>query len=185
MSMRAWKILGTERPRRYLRIDRVELPGGKVVEQVMLEPATWSCVVAITPRRELLLIQQYRHGIGRVIWELPAGVVDVNESPSHAARRELREETGYDIPVEGENWFALGAVSANPDNHTNMIHCYLALNVEKAGEQQLDDTEEIEVFTIPLDTALQMAVRGELPQAMHVSALFFALEHLRRSGNLL
>jgi len=139
-----------------------------------MEFGTWATIVAITPAQEVLLIKQYRHGAGRVIWELPGGQVDPGETPLHAAERELLEETGYG----GGTLVETGVVSPNSDNHTNMLHAFLARDVVKFGNQNLDNDEEIDVYPVPIDEVIRMAKEGELLQAMHVSALFFALMHL-------
>jgi 8-oxo-dGTP pyrophosphatase MutT (NUDIX family) len=176
MPIQSWKVLESSHPRKNLRVDKCELPNGIIIETMILEFGTWATIVAITKKQEVILIKQYRHGAGKVIWEFPGGVVDKGESPLQAAKRELLEESGY----SGETWFETGAVSPNPDNHTNMIHTFLALDVEKVSSQNLDATEEIEVFLIPLSDVIRMARDGELLQSMQVSALFFALVHLKR-----
>jgi shikimate kinase len=74
-------------------------------------------------------------------------------------------------------------ISPNSDNHTNRYHPFLALDVEKVGEQSDEDLDRIEVHPTPLDQVIKMAQNGELLQAMQISALFFALErlsHLKR-----
>jgi 8-oxo-dGTP pyrophosphatase MutT (NUDIX family) len=143
---------------------------------MVLEFGTWAIIIAITPQQEVILIRQYRHGVGKVIWEIPGGVVDPGETPLQAAGRELLEETGYRAATIIET----GVVSPNPDNHTNFMHTFLALDVVKASEQDLDDSEEIDIHPIPLNEVIRMALDGEILQAMHISALFFALAHLKR-----
>ena len=176
MPIRPWKVIESTRPRKNLRVDRCELPNGNIIETMILEYNTWATIVAITKQQEVVLIKQYRHGAGRVIWELPGGVVEPGENLLQAAKRELLEESGF----SGARWVSTGAVSPNPDTHTNLIHTFLALDVEKVADQSLDANEEIEVFLIPLDEVIRMAVNGELLQSMHVSALFLALAHLQR-----
>ncbi|MEI7846603.1 MAG: NUDIX hydrolase [Chloroflexota bacterium] len=185
MPIKPWKILESHRPRKYLRLDRCELPNGNIIEQMILEFGTWATIVALTRNQEVVLIKQYRHGVGKVIWEFPGGVIDPGETPMEAAKRELLEESGFGVvPVSVEEdaakWIDMGPVSPNPDNHTNLIHTFLALDVEKISHQDLDENEEIDVFLIPLDEVIRMAKDGELLQAMQVSALFFALLHLKR-----
>ncbi|MCX6078569.1 MAG: NUDIX hydrolase [Chloroflexi bacterium] len=176
MPIKPWKVIESSRPRKNLRVDKCELPNGSIIETMILEYGTWATIVGITKQQEVILIQQYRHGAGRVIWEFPGGVVDQDESPLQAAKRELLEESGY----SSATWIETGMVSANPDTHTNLIHTFLALDIEKVAAQNLDDTEEIDVFPTPLDEVIQMAIKGELLQSMQVSALFFALAELRR-----
>jgi 8-oxo-dGTP pyrophosphatase MutT (NUDIX family) len=176
MQINPWKVLETTHPRKDLRVDTCEIPGGRIVEKMVLEFGTWANVVALTPEQEVILIRQYRHGVGKTIWEIPGGVVDPGETPMQAAGRELLEETGYRAGTLIET----GIVSPNPDNHTNFLHTFLAMDVEKTSGQELDDSEEIDVHLIPLSEVLHMALNGEIIQAMHISTLFFALAHLKR-----
>lgn len=178
MTIAPWKVLETRRPLKDLRVDRCEIKGGKIIEKMVMEFGTWATIVAITKEQDVVLIKQYRHGAGKIIWEFPGGVVDKDETPMQAAQRELLEESGYG----GGRWVESGAVSPNPDNHTNLIHTFLAQDVEKVADQELDPTEEIEVYPMPLEKVIRMAREGELLQSMQVSALFFALAHLKRIG---
>ena len=177
MTIQPWKILSSTHLRENIRLDRCELPNGKIIEGTVLEFGSWATVLALTKEQEVVLIRQYRHGVQKVIVELPGGAMDVeDESPLAAARRELQEETGY----TSDRIIQVGCVSPNPANQTNLIYSFLALDVEKNGSQQLDETEEIEVFLKPLDEVIAMAKNGELLQSMQVSTLFFVLAYLER-----
>jgi ADP-ribose pyrophosphatase len=161
-----------------LRIDQVEIPNGNVFEPYVVETGTWVNIIALTKNREVILEKQYRHGIGEVLLEIPAGIMDdEDESPLQAAKRELLEETGY----TSDRFIEVGRAYPNPATHNNLTHSFLALDVEKVGQQDLDETEEIEVSLIPFDEFVSMAKEGGLPQALHVSALFFALAYLEKN----
>ena len=96
-----WKVLTREYLAKKLwytvRVDRVELPNGTVIPEYWInEYPPWVNVVALTEKDEVVLIRQYRHGIGAVHYEIPAGTTDPEDkSLEEAARRELQEETGY------------------------------------------------------------------------------------------
>ena len=94
MTIKPWKVIETTHPRKHLRVDRCELPNDNIIETMILEFGTWVTVVAVTKQQEVILIRQYRHGAGRVIWEFPGGQVEPGEEPLHAAQRELLEESG-------------------------------------------------------------------------------------------
>lgn len=149
-----------------------------MIEKLVHEYDPWATIVALTKQHELVMIQQYRHAAGKVIWEIPAGVIEQEEEPMAGAQRELLEETGF----SGGEWIKIGEVSPNPDNHTNTLHIFLALDVEYTGSQHLDPDEELEVHLIPIDRALAMARAGALPQAMQLSALFLAQPTLAARG---
>ncbi len=177
MTIKPWKILDSTHLRDTIRLDRCELPNGKIIEGTVFEFGTWATVLALTKEQEVVLIRQYRHGAQKVIVELPGGVMDKeDEDPLAAARRELEEETGY----TSERIIQVGCVSPNPANQTNLIYSFLALDAEKAGSQHLDGAEEIEVFLKPLEEVIAMAKKGELLQSMQVSTLFFTLAYLNR-----
>jgi 8-oxo-dGTP pyrophosphatase MutT (NUDIX family) len=183
MSIKPWKILNSKYLYKTngvtLRIDQVEIPNGKVFEPYVIETGIWVNVIALTKKREVILEKQYRHGAGQIMLEIPAGIMDEeDESPEQAARRELLEETGY----RGERFIEVGKVYPNPATHNNLTYSFLALDVEKVEQQKLDDTEEIDVSLLPLDKFISLVKNGGLPQALHVSAVFFALEYLERNA---
>jgi 8-oxo-dGTP pyrophosphatase MutT (NUDIX family) len=123
--------------------------------------------VAVTTTGELVLIRQYRHGVGGVHYELCAGCVDDLEDPLAAAQRELLEETGYG----GGEWRQLLVLSANPGTHANLTYSFLALGVEKLQEQHLELTEEISVHLVPRAAILPLLDSGEIMQSLHAAAL--------------
>ena len=96
MALRPWKILSSKHVYPNVRIDHCELPDGQVIEGFVLEYHDWATVVALTPDNQVVMERQYRHGIQKILLELPGGVIDDSDaSPLEAARRELLEETGY------------------------------------------------------------------------------------------
>jgi ADP-ribose pyrophosphatase len=161
-----------------LRADTYRTPADKVVEPCyVLEYRAWVNVVALTQAGEVVLVRQFRPGIGRTILELPGGTTDPEDaSPEAAIRRELLEETGY----TGERFLATGCYAPNPASHTNMLHCFLATDVVRTHDPHPDDTEHLEVVLMPLDEAIDLAKRGDFVHALHIAALFFALAALGR-----
>jgi ADP-ribose pyrophosphatase len=177
MSITPWKILESRHLHEHVRIDKCELPDGRVIDGFVIEYGDWVNVVALTRDGQVVLVRQYRHGAQKVILELPGGVMDSeDDSPLEAARRELLEETGY----ASENFIQVGCVYPNPANQTNRIYFFLALDARKVGSQSLDETEEIEVVLKSLEEVIAMAKNGELLQSMQVSAVFFTLAYLGR-----
>ena len=177
MTITPWKILESHHLHKNVRIDKCELPDGKVIDGFVLEYGDWATIVALTKEQEVVLVRQYRHGAQKVILELPGGAMeDRDESPLQGARRELLEETGY----ASDQFIQVGCVSPNPANQTNLIYSFLALDAQKVADQHLDETEEIEVVLKPLDEVIAMAKNGELLQSMQVSTIFFALAYWNR-----
>ena len=177
MTLKPWKILESHHIHEHVRIDICELSNGKVIDGFVVEFGPWVTIVAITKGQQVVMVRQYRHGAQKVLLELPGGAMDSqDENPQQAARRELLEETGYTC----EKIIQIGCVYPNPANQTNQIYSFLALDAEKVADQNLDETEEIEVELQPLEAVIAMAKKGELLQSMQVSAMFFALAYLDR-----
>jgi len=169
----AWSTLGTNylyrKPWLTMRQDTVQLPNGRVIDDYYIwEYPPWVNVLAVTPEQQFVLIRQYRHGIGRVNYELPAGVHDKQEeSLLESAKRELHEETGYG----GGRWSPLLELSPNPALQNNITSTWLAEGVELLGGQQLDATEEISVHLVSLDELRSIALDGSMLQALHVAPI--------------
>jgi ADP-ribose pyrophosphatase len=163
-----------------LRADSYRLPDDRVIGPVyIMEYGPWVNVIAVTPSQEAVLVRQYRPGLGRAILEPPGGAADGHDvSMLEAARRELLEETGY----TSDDFIETGVIAPNPASHNNLMHCFLARNVQRVRQPALDETEHLEVVLVPFDELIVMAGRGELPQALHVASLYFALAHLGRVG---
>jgi ADP-ribose pyrophosphatase len=141
-----------------------------------LEYPDWINVFGITIHNEVVLVQQYRHGIGREVVELPSGAVEAfDENPMEAAKRELLEETGY----TSDQFIQTAVVSPNPANQSNLTYCFLAKDLEKVMDPKLDETEEVLTVLVPLEETVEMLQKGEFLQALHVTSIFYALQELK------
>ncbi len=161
-----------ERPWIKIREDHVVLPTGAEMEEFhVVEYPNWAATVCLDTNNQLVLVEQYRHGIGRSSIELPAGVIEPDEDPLVAAKRELLEETGY----EAASWEYLGRCATDPSNHSNYAYLYLAQGATLAGQQRLDEEEEIEVRLCNLDRLFDMISSGEIVHGIHLTALLWAM----------
>jgi 8-oxo-dGTP pyrophosphatase MutT (NUDIX family) len=158
-----------------LRADSCRMPDGKVVEPYyVLEYPDWVNVVAFTPKQDVILVRQYRHGIGSTTLELPSGCMDANDSsPFDTVKRELLEETGY----SSDNFIYTGKVPANPQNHSNFCHCFMAENAYFVREPEPDETEELETVIMPLNKMFELIEIGEF-QSYHTASVYFMLKKL-------
>ncbi|WP_375472767.1 NUDIX hydrolase [uncultured Nostoc sp.] len=179
-NLKKWNILKSkmvlDNPWCQVRQDEIELPNGKIIDDyfVSVKPDV-AMILPITSNREIIFVRQYRHAVGEFFLELPAGNFDpTKESAEVAAIRELREETGY-IPQEFRK---IATLYDKPSKDTNQIHLFLAENVGKVGEQQLDITEEIEVVFIPVKSVLDKIIQREISVAGTIAALFLGLNLL-------
>lgn len=168
-----WKVLKSEylfrRPWLTVRKDCVELPDGRQnPEFYVLEYPDWVNVIALTDDGKFIFERQYRHGLGKTCYEIPAGVIEPGESPMEAAKRELMEETGYG---EGE-WSEFMTISANPSTTDNLSHCFLAKGVKKTGSQHLDSTEDLEVVLLNEAAVRDLLINDQLKQALMAAPLW-------------
>ncbi|MBM3463025.1 MAG: NUDIX hydrolase [Armatimonadetes bacterium] len=149
-----------------VRVDRVRLSSGRETDrEVVVHPDTVA-VAALTPDGKLVLIHQYRHPVGRQIWEVPAGKIDPGEEPEPAMRRELMEECG----LEPGSMELLGSFYLTPGYCTEKMHLYLARDcTQTLGVDAEEDIAEMRAVT--LAQAEQMIAAGEIVDAKTMLAV--------------
>lgn len=145
-----------------VREDSVQLPNGLTIpDYTVWESGDVAQVVPITADGKYLLTEQYKHGLGEVILELPGGFVDKNESPLHAAKRELSEETGY----TSDNFSKLGTFCHHPSKENGKIHLYLATNIKQQSHKlRADTTEDITLKLFTKNQVLQLIANNKVIQ---------------------
>jgi len=174
-----WKICHSEYihkgPWATLRSDKCEMPDGRIVDEYyVLEYPNWVNAVAITEDNKVLMVRQYRHAANIVSLEIPGGVIDGDEKPEAAMRRELLEETGYEF----NDIDPLCTIYANPSTANNHTYCYLAKGGKKVQEQSLDEHEELIVEEYTIAEVKQLLADNKIAQALHCTSLFYALMKL-------
>jgi ADP-ribose pyrophosphatase len=133
----------------------------------VLDGPNWTNVVALTGRKEMVFVRQFRHGTRTVTLEIPGGCIDPGDrSPLAAARRELLEETGYAAP----RWRRIGVVDPNPAILSNACTTYLALGARRVADQRPDGTEELDVVTVPLAEVPALVRGGAIRHALVLAA---------------
>ena len=149
-----------------LSVDNVRLFDGKeAIREIVIHNGGVTIIALPTPE-EVVLIKQFRYPIGKVFWELPAGRLDLNEVPLIAAKRELKEETGY----IAKSWEHLGIVYPLPGYSTEVLYFFKALDLTE-DVQDLDPDENIEVKIVNLKQAWQMIKDGEIRDAKTISGI--------------
>lgn len=174
MPERDWTLLGSQDvgDHRIFRIrhDRYRLEtSGAEQDFVVLEAPDWVNIVPVTPDGQVVLVNQFRHGIGRTTLEVPGGIVDPGESAEEAAVRELREETGF----VAERVKLLGRVTPNPAILQNHCYNFLADGCRRRSEPDLDALEQIEVVLHPIDRIEDLIRTEAISNSMVINAFAF------------
>ncbi len=180
--MGKWEILDSKyllrRKWMDVREDRVRLPNGVIIDEFhVLEYPDWVCIVPVTDEGQLVMVEQYRHGIQRICLEFPAGVVETGEDVVATACRELLEETGY----EAAEFVLLGECSPEPSRHSNTAHIVLAKGARATRPAAPDADEVISVRTWPADRIDELIRVESFVHGVHYAAVLFAFlkGHLR------
>ncbi|MCB0547510.1 MAG: NUDIX hydrolase [Phaeodactylibacter sp.] len=151
---------------------RFEMPDGQHADFDVVGIDTFVTIAAFTQGREAILVRQFRPGPEMVLASFPEGLVDPRESPEMTARRELLEETGF----EAGHISLLKEVRSAYTTERQVI--LLASDCHKVGQQKLDATEFIEVFTLPLTEFRKMLRQAEDTSFVNVDAGYLALDKL-------
>jgi ADP-ribose pyrophosphatase len=156
-----------------VRTDKVRMPDGELAERdVVIHPGAVA-VLALDDTQQVLVIRQYRHPVGRLLWEIPAGLRDVcGEPPWATARRELLEEAGY----RARDWRVLADYYTSPGFSTERLRVFLARDLEFVPESERDfvpEGEETQLVPawLPLDEAVRKVLAGELHNGVAALAI--------------
>jgi len=159
-----------------VRVDDIVTPDGRRSTRDIVGHPGAVAVVALDSEGRVLLVRQFRLAAGRTLLEIPAGTLDRGddgslENPDLAARRELEEETGF----RAGTWEHLGAFWTAPGFATELMHLYLARDLEPADEGRLgpDEDERLELERVPWREAVEMAERGEIADAKSLVGLLW------------
>ena len=162
-----------------VRKDEVAMPGDTTSQRdVVVHPGAVG-VVALDGQGRVLLVNQYRHPVGRRLDELPAGLLDVDGEPAlEAAQRELGEEAG----LAAETWHVLLDAFTSPGMTDEAIRIFLARDLRQV-EQDVQEHEEADMTTqwVPLEDAVRRVLSGELQNGMAVQGLL-AADRAQRDG---
>lgn len=152
-----------------LRVDRVVMMNGKEATREVVSHPGAVAVLPITPDKQVILVEQFRKPIERVLVEAPAGKLELSESIESCARRELREETGYFC----HDLIPLGSIFTTAGFSDEKIWLFLALDVEK-GAAQPDEDEFLSLVAVDWECLLDRAEKGEIDDAKTLALLLRA-----------
>jgi len=158
-----------------IRRDHMKTPDGFETKFEIIDHGGSAIIIPIDDDGNVFLVRQYRHATGTELLELPAGTLDHDEDPEICAAREIREETG----MAAGKLTKLGDFYLAPGYSTEHMVVFLATELRE-DPLEADEDEFLSVETVPIAEALQMAERGEMPDAKSLAALFLARSHLER-----
>lgn len=181
--MKKWETLSTEYLYKNsfgnLRKEQCRLPNGIIIDNFYVnEYADWVNAIVLTERMQLVLVKQYRHGTRGFYLEIPAGKLEENETSEEGILREVLEETGF---TSNEKPILLGEHMVNPAVQNNKISTYLITDAFKSSDQQLDDTEEIDVRLIDFEEFDDLILNRTIEtQLFTASAYYMAKSFLNK-----
>ena len=156
-----------------LGIETVQMPNNEMYGMEVIRTPGGAVVAAVDSQGDYCLIKQFRHAIGKWIWEFPAGILEPNEDPDIAAKRELKEETGCD----SDQWHSLGTTITTPGFCDEVLHIFLATDVNK-GKACPDEHEFIEVSWFSPNQIQMMINQGEIEDAKSIVTFHKAQQFL-------
>lgn len=166
-----------ESPILAVRQDRVEMPGGTVSNREIVEHFGAVAVVAVDEHGRLPLVQQYRHSVGRRLWELPAGLLDIaGEDEVTGAQRELLEEAG----LLAESWSVLVDLVTSPGFCDESVRVFLATSLREGEQPAAPDDEEADMDHqwVNIEEAVAMIMSGQIVNSIAIAGIFAAAEVL-------
>jgi 8-oxo-dGTP pyrophosphatase MutT (NUDIX family) len=155
-----------------LRRDQVRMPGDKDVIREVVEHFGAVAVVAMDDNGNIPMVYQYRHALGRRLWELPAGLLDVHGEAAHlTAARELQEEAG----LQARTWRVLVDLDSTPGFSDESVRVYLATELSDVGRPEAHDEEaDMTLQWYPLAEAARKVLSGEIVNAIAVAGILAA-----------
>lgn len=172
--LKPWKKVGSQPVGDFrifrIRSDRLISPRTQQEHDFfVIDCVNWVNVIALTPDRQLVMIEQYRHGSGSLELEVPGGMIDARDAtPVVGGLRELREETGY----AGENPRIIGQVSPNPAIMSNTCFTVLVENCQCLHPVEFDRGEDLVTRLMPLAELPKLVATGKIRHSLVVVALY-------------
>ncbi|MCW2519709.1 MAG: ADP-ribose pyrophosphatase [Mycobacterium sp.] len=155
-----------------LRADEVSMPNGRIARREVVEHYGAVAIVAMDESNNIALIYQYRHPVGHRLWELPAGLLDVDgEAPHLTAARELEEEAG----LKARDWGVLVDVVSAAGFSDECVRVFLATGLTDVGRPEAHDEEaDLTLKWFPLVDAVEMVLSGEIVNSLAVAGILAA-----------
>ena len=163
-EIKPWTILEEEdvSPSHWFPItkQKVKLTNNNIYDYYLSELGDVVQVLAITKQSEVVLVKQYKHGLGDILLELPGGMQQKDTSVIQSALNELEEETG--IKAKPDQLISLGKIAINPTKLKQVTYGFILFDAEFNSVQQLEDTEDIQIVLKPAPEVLRLALNGDI-----------------------
>jgi 8-oxo-dGTP pyrophosphatase MutT (NUDIX family) len=174
--LQSWKVLSSRYilDRWWLKVreDRVILPSGhEIPEFHVLEYPDWTMLLGLDGEGHLVLVEQYRHGIGRLSLEFPSGMLEQGEKPVVGAVREFEEETGH----IASNVQPIGTLVEDPSRHNNTAYAFFSRDVKNTSRINLDETEDLILVCLTPKEVHQAILSGRMVHGLHIGTFYRAI----------
>lgn len=173
----SWKIISSDTiykfpPHLHLEKQLVQLPDGRLVDDYhTLKMPDYSVTCPFTSEGKILILRGYRHGVGDITSFLPGGMIETNETPLTAAKRELVEETGY----QAEVWTSMGTFVPHLNYGCGRVHLFRAVDVQQACQPDKGDLEEMKTEIITVEKAEEWLRSGQIRSLAAAAAIALGL----------
>ncbi|HZU16179.1 MAG TPA: NUDIX hydrolase [Candidatus Dormibacteraeota bacterium] len=162
-----------------VRVDRLELPNGAVVEREAVRHPKIAAVVALDEQERVLLVREYRHPAGKTFLQIPSGIREPGEEAASCARRELIEETGYDV----RSLEHLAGFYPSPGVSNEFVDLFLGTELVRVGSPQPEGEQGVlEQLRLPLKEAVRRVLSGELLDGKTMVGILLCSHRLAAPG---
>ncbi|WP_439506369.1 NUDIX hydrolase [Sediminibacterium sp.] len=174
-DIKQWSVLQSNigYTKKWLKIkeDICQLPDGRIIDPyIVIDVPNFCNIFMVTPSEEIVMVKQYRHAAGIITIELPGGMIESNEDPMVAAKREMEEETGY----QTDEFELLYSVHPNPPLESNYAYFYLAKAVQPKGKTAYDPYEDIEIVLVPKEDFMKQLLAHSFKHGAQIGAMYAA-----------
>ncbi len=170
------RLLLDKRP--WLRVveQTVRLPDGEVIDDYLLaEAPSYAIIFPVLPDGRIIAVEEYKHGIGRVIWQLPAGILEPDEDPLLGAKRELLEETGY----EAGQWQPMGSYYDDSNRGMSLGYYFFATDLVQVAKPDAGDLDEVRPIVLTPAEMRAAIDNGRVAAAGVVASMMLGLERMQ------
>ena len=180
MTLRNWKLVFSETliENQWIKIRRdlcIQEKGKIIPDYYVVEKPDYTMIIPITDEGKFIIVSQYKHPSGKIVYEFPAGYLKSGENPIDCARRELMEETGY----EAGNLTYLGSIFTSPAVLTNRAHFVLATKLKNTFHQKLDPNENIDIHLFDIKEIYNFKLNeNKLSDVSSYVGLYLALPYI-------